>query len=89
MRYFFCPQQSPVGQQESLPWQQLMLQQLPGWQHFAAFVQQFAPLMASADREMTDIAKKARILDFMGISSQTEKWSLTRLRRSSGTQREF
>ncbi len=45
-------------------WQQLAPQQLPG-QQFAVFVQQAAPVDASADSENSDTARRANILDFI------------------------
>jgi len=51
-------QQEP-GQHEPVCWQQL-----PG-QQFAVFVQQAAPVAASAHSENSDTARRANILDFM------------------------
>lgn len=56
-------QQSP-GQQEDCCWQQLWLQQLPA-QHLASFLQQVAPVTASADNENSAVAINAKTLVFM------------------------
>ncbi|MGB9145996.1 MAG: hypothetical protein WCC14_09255 [Acidobacteriaceae bacterium] len=56
-------QQEP-GQHEPWCWQQLAPQQLPG-QQVALFVQQAAPVTASADSENSDIATSANTFDFM------------------------
>jgi hypothetical protein len=91
---YFPPQQSP-GQHDDPVWQQLAPQQLPG-QHFAPDVQQAAPVAASAVRENSDAANRAKTFAFMekllsvekGISCARRTQSSASAQRRLATHRE-